>query len=487
MSYLARSLCLLAVLALFASPALTQAPPAASRALDASDERLPDELRAAGNGVRLEGVDPALPDLELERVSVFTEEAAIRIHADDGVQETPVGNLAFFRGRVGGRPGSRAVLSVGEDGAIHGFAVDGGRRWLLGRQRDGAAARPRLVARAYDEPWQLDGGAPFACDAEALSSAPSPLDVGDSLDQAVDGALTPVPAASSTSYTARVAVETDWELRQKFASTQDLVQYVGDLFNYASSIYEAEVGTSLLVSTVSVWDTSSDPWSQTSTACGLLEFGRWWNDNRAGESRTIAHFLSGKSNGGGIAWQGVLCDGEFHPGLFGFGPSAFGCSGLTPENDNYGGAYGYTGNLFGTFDIDNPSVMWDITAVTHEIGHNFSSPHTHDYCNVGGNANPVDRCASGCAGGAQGLPGPSGQGSGTIMSYCHLLGGYSNLSLTFGTGHPYGVVPERVPSRMRSHVESRAASSASCLAYVPSAGAIFQDGFESGGVSRWAG
>jgi hypothetical protein len=51
------------------------------------------------------------------------------------------------------------------------------------------------------------------------------------------------------------------------------------------------------------------------------------------------------------------------------------------------------------------------------------------------------------------------------MSYCHLLSpGMSNLSLTFGTGHPYGVLPQRVPDRMRAHVEATAAIAPTCLA-----------------------
>lgn len=49
-------------------------------------------------------------------------------------------------------------------------------------------------------------------------------------------------------------------------------------------------------------------------------------------------------------------------------------------------------------------------------------PHTHDYCGIGGNSNPVDSCVSGCKG-SGGLPSCSARtpyfngGSGTIMSY----------------------------------------------------------------------
>jgi len=51
------------------------------------------------------------------------------------------------------------------------------------------------------------------------------------------------------------------------------------------------------------------------------------------------------------------------------------------------------------------------------------------------------------------------------MSYCHLLSpGLGNLALTFGEGHPFGVAPGRVPTRMSAHVADTAAANPSCLA-----------------------
>jgi cysteine-rich repeat protein len=74
----------------------------------------------------------------------------------------------------------------------------------------------------------------------------------------------------------------------------------------------------------------------------------------------------------------------------------------------------------------NPDDTWDVIVVTHEIGHNFGSVHTHCY------VPPLDMCYSGepnCYSGPTSLP----SGGGTIMSYCHLLpGGVANINLTFG-------------------------------------------------------
>jgi hypothetical protein len=201
--------------------------------------------------------------------------------------------------------------------------------------------------------------------------------------------------------------------------------------------------------------------------------------------------MSGKDNGGGVAWVGVLCSSGFN-----YDTTGNGCS-LSPALDNYGGAYGYSGDMDGDFDINSPSVVWDIVVTSHEMGHNFNSPHTHCYEGIGGDPSAVDNCYAGQCGNSgcycgptslpSGCPG-SGQGCGTIMSYCHLLGGgLSNISLTFGNpgGVPftYGIKPERVPARMSSHVATTAGGSPSCLAPLDD---IFADGFESGDVSVWS-
>ncbi|HEX2253067.1 MAG TPA: M12 family metallo-peptidase [Thermoanaerobaculia bacterium] len=417
-----------------------------------------------GSALRVEGMvleagaQPAA--LELRRFQVFTPDASIVVHQAGGVERSLVPpSHAWYRGRVAGDPWSRVVLTVPAEGAVRGLVTRGGRVWALGEESGGRRAGA-LVARsvAADEAEE-----PFACGNDELPLAPHDDELFGSVPQAQ-----PELAATTTPYTARVAVETDYELFLRLGSVQAIVDYVADLFAYSSTIYDDEILTELQVSHVSTWVTPLDPWTQTSTSCAFFEFGRYWNDNRAAIPRTIAHFLSGKSTGGGVAWVGVLCQSPFNVNL---GSS---CPGLSPAEDNYGGGYGFTGSITGSFDPGNPSAVWDLVAASHEIGHNFNSPHTHCYGGIGGSSAPVDQCSSsqcgqpGCHCGTSVLPcGTVGGACGTLMSYCHLgSGGLSNIALTFGTGHPYGVTPQRVPNRMRAHVEARAASNAACLARV---------------------
>jgi hypothetical protein len=317
-------------------------------------------------------------------------------------------------------------------------------------------------------------------------------------------------------HTARVAIESDFEYYGKFGNVLAATNYAGDLIGYAAVVYWDEVGTSLAISSVSLYTSAGDPWTQSDGLCALFEFGQYWNANHAGVSRTIAHFLSGRATGGGVAWVGVLCSSAFSVDLDpdDGGPIPRQCPGLTPEVDTYGGGYGFTGSLSGTFQFAHPTVMWDILAVTHEIGHNFDSPHTHCYAGLGGDPRPIDQCSVGesggggdtcngttgtwtlnpeCACGTPALPGAgsltggtSGAGAGTIMSYCHqIFPGYSNVSYTFGRTHPFGVAAARAPSRMAAHVASVAAGAPACLA-AQAPGMPMADGFETGSFKRWS-
>ena len=403
----------------------------------------------------------------LERFQVFADDAKITIHGAGGTAKVlPAPANAYFRGSIDGEPDSKVFLTVLADGTAQGIVKRAEETYLIGGEEAPVKAlgAPLAMRRVDPALMKAGRGEGFACAADKLPQNQRPL--RDLLASDVSAApKADVAAAGTVLHTARVAIETDYEYYSIFNNTTAATNYVGSLIGYASTIYVNELSTSLVVQSVSLWTTSNDPWTQNNTACGLMEFGRYWNLNRTNVSRTIAHFLSGKNLGGGIAWIGVLCSG-------GFGASAS-CPSL-PTDANWGGGYGFTASISGAFNVNNPTVMWDIMAVAHEIGHNFDSPHSHCYNGLGGSSSPIDQCysgESGCYSGATSLPGPAGAGSGTLMSYCHLLrGSYSDISLTFGTNFPYGVQPGREAALMNNYVASTAAGNPSCLAPAASSG-----------------
>jgi hypothetical protein len=436
--------------------------------------------------------------LALERFEVFAPTARIVVHTATGDEFLPAPANVYLRGRIEGEAGSRVVLSVLATGEIRGLATATGRTWLFGS----AGEDPRLLVREVQTASELvEAGGEFRCALDDLG--PAAFRAGSAAEEdpfaaLLGGSATPGSKSGGAEvsgeggtfdHTAVIAIETDQEflaLGPIAGNTTTATNYIADLVAFASSIYSDELQTSWVVGDVSLW-TVADPWAQTNPACGLIDFGRYWNNNNGGVTRTVTHFLSGKSTNSGIAWIGVLCSGAFSIDA---AQVATGCSPALTGVSNWGGAYGYTSGIDANFDLNSPSVVWDIMAFTHEIGHNFNSPHTHCYQGLGGNAASVDNCyagqcgQSGCYCGATSLPGGTGTGSGTIMSYCHLLsGGFGNTSLTLGLDHPFGVMPERVPSRMRSHVVSVAAGNPSCLAPI---GIVFIDGFGSGNTGAWS-
>jgi hypothetical protein len=419
-----------------------------------------------GSRLRVENVETAdtgeTSAFVLERFNVFTADAKITVHGAQGDEELPPPANAYFRGTVAGQPGSRVFLAVLPDGTAQGMVNEGEEMYLIGGDDEPAAKAlraPLAMHRIDPRALKASRGEGFQCDNELLPPGRSTLEGLDFTRQAPAGlaAKAAIPAKLAA-YQARVAIESDYEFYAKFNDATKASTYVGNLIGYASTIYQAEINTSLAVQSISLWTTSSDPWTQTSATCGLMEFGRYWNLNKTGVSRSIAFFMSGRA-GSGVSWTGTLCSGAFG--------SSSNCPGV-PTDAPWGGGYAFTAGMSGSFNISSPTVVWDIMSVAHEIGHNFNSPHTHCYNGIGGNASPVDQCRSGesgCYVGTQTLPGPVGAGSGTIMSYCHLLtGAYTNITMTFGTSHPYGVQPARVPSRMSAYVASMAAANPACLA-----------------------
>ncbi len=434
--------------------------------LDLEDAAL--QLPLAGT-LRLEGLQletkgtPATA--ELERFRVFAPDAQIVLHGADGDTYLPVPRNAYFRGQIVGDPGSRVVFSVLETGGARGLITRGGRTWIMGNAKGAKAASYALTVREI-APGELAGRS-FSCDTDLLPPPPAQLPLI---------AAGPVPGnkAVTASYTARVAYETDREYLDKFdGNTTSATNYIGDLTAHASTIYGTEVDTTWQVASVSLWS-SSDPWTQQNRrSCLLFEFSRYWNQRNPMPGtpvRTVAHLLNATDTNGGEAFFDGLCRHGWS-----LDSSDAGCS-LTPAIDDYGGSYGVSGGIRGDFDINDPQSVWDIVVLVHEVGHNFNSPHTHCYGNIGGSPDPIDPCSradcgySGCWCGAPSLPlgcPGEGQGCGTIMSYCpELPGGNANVALTLGApvgGHPYGVMPERVPNLQRVYVAAQAAAYPGCL------------------------
>jgi hypothetical protein len=198
---------------------------------NANQPNLPEVAQGIpkGGALRIFGLDLdqfGVVNLELERFTVFAPDAEILI---DGDFPASPPNNAYFRGRANGLPNAIVVLTVPEHGAMRGLITDEAGIWLLaGKSGHGA---PGLENRKVGKD-ELTSLPPFECGTEAL-----PIDVGE-LAGETSGAASIDTAAlpGNVSHTARVAVETDSEYFAKFGNATDALNYMGDIFAYASTV-----------------------------------------------------------------------------------------------------------------------------------------------------------------------------------------------------------------------------------------------------------
>lgn len=398
-------------------------------------------------------LDPFSPPqkLMLRRFTIFSSETRFVENTTQGPIEHPLPNMYFFQGHVDGQPKTLAYLSIQENGQIQGIITNQGRYWILaGGDTPGSPANG--IAASEVEPADLQHfSQPFQCGADALKGPRLP---SKQLSKRNLGPPKQLASFTGANFNAVIAIESDFEYFSLFGSSIAALAHASNLIGFASTVFSEEINIALSLGITTIWSAPNDPWTETQAECALYEFGRAWNNGQGSVDRTLAHFLSGKKAGGGIAWTGVLCQDEFVYNL------DHACPQMSPRVDTYGGDFGFSGNLTGNFNPQNPSIVWDIYVFMHEIGHNFNSPHTHCYSLIGGNRQPIDLCSSvecgtdNCYCGATSLPcATPGTGCGTLMSYCHRLAGdLNNISLTYGTDHPHGIEPERVPQRMSQAV-----------------------------------
>ena len=210
----------------------------------------------------------------------------------------------------------------------------------------------------------------------------------------------------------RMYVEADYTLFQNKGSVASVVTYMTGVFSQVSALYTNE-SINLVLHDLYVWDIV-DPYTGPSSLDYLTQFRDTKNGVYNGD---LAH-LVGIHSLGGIAYLDVLCNGFYGVG--------------------YSSIYSTYSNV--------PTYSWTVEVITHEIGHNLGSSHTHS-CVWNGNNTAIDGCGP-AAGYSDGCDGPIPGNGGTIMSYCHLLG---NVGINFNNG--FGPQPG---DRIRSEVYNAA-------------------------------
>jgi hypothetical protein len=300
-----------------------------------------------------------------------------------------------YAGTVQGEPDSRVYLGFGRGDGAHltvGSIEIGTDSWWIsdGGLRARARGLPPMIAHESALAAQSVEG--LACAAAELAENARHEGSG-----AGEGGI----AGGAACREFRIAVDTDTEftMSAQGGNTVAAAQYALLLMGASSQVYARDVDVRIPITFLRLW-TGEDPWTMTGMVDQLYQYRDYWAANESAIARDLGHHLAGRGLGGGVAWLSVACSNQD----YGFGLSS-------------GVGYGFPYPL-----IDHDHGNWEPMVVSHELGHNFGAPHTHDH-------NPQ---ADGC-----GTNDCSQAWSGTIMSYCHgCPGGMSNVSLLF---HPYSI------------------------------------------------
>ncbi|MCC7012208.1 MAG: hypothetical protein IT454_06595 [Planctomycetes bacterium] len=364
--------------------------------------------------VALDGL--SLPDgraLELDLVRLRPERLGFRYFVDGAPRADLLDGLGLtiWKGSVRGAEHSDVMLSFSHLGAQGWIQLDGELIHLMARpDANGnwwnAETLVTTESALNAAGLQLDGDCnaqrPPRTSAEEREASGASSGASQSGTPPSSGLMGP----GCSLLECKVSLETDFQYFQKFNDLGAQTVYTTTLWTYISSRYESQVNTVLTFPYVAFYTASNDPWTTpdapgTSSAM-LTEFRNAWTGNVPNGGR-VGHFMSGAALGGGVAWLDTLCANDYN----------FGVSGNI--------------NSLAVFPIVPASTNWDFMVCAHELGHNFSAPHTHDYCP------PLDQCApSGYFGSCQTQQVCTNQG--TIMSYCHLCsGGTANITTYFHT------------------------------------------------------
>ncbi len=300
-----------------------------------------------------------------------------------------------YLGNVVGEPSSTVGFTLTKD-QLYGVVAFNGNNYNIELNTRNDDGDYYLLYKQEDYKRPLN----FQCDTRETPFIPS-----------LNGLRSPDNVGSSRSVsTVDIYIECDYQMFLTNGTTTATITYATNLFNMVAGIYGASTNPSsgprgantiLNLSQLVVWSTP-DPYdaANLNNAGELLDLFVCQHSTSDYNGR-LAHILTTASVGGGIAQRNDC-------------PSTTG----THTSPLYGAS-----GIHNTFNPNLSIYSWDINVLAHELGHQFSSPHTHD-CAWNGNDTPIDCCGNNAGYGScdcnAGVPSPAG----TIMSYCHIT--YTN-------------------------------------------------------------
>lgn len=305
-----------------------------------------------------------------------------------------------YRGVVQGKEGSSLVaLSVFENEAMGFVSIEGRKTLSLGK----------LKEEGFHALYSDDDLGIKSTDTGCLTSSDEQNVILDEIYAKLD--KNQMARTTATTKCLKVYFETDYGMYQNLGnSVTNVENFVTGLFNEVATLYDND-GINTEISQIFVWSTPDSYSSSIST--GLNDFVA----ARATFNGDVAQLLTYKS-------------GDNDPNnLSNAGGRANGIGGLCVTGNTSLSPHAHTVLFPPNPVVTVPTFSRQVKVVTHEMGHNLGSRHTHA-CVWNGNNTAIDGC-SGFTEGSCATPG-NPAGGGTIMSYCDRTSVGINFNLGFG-------------------------------------------------------
>lgn len=339
-------------------------------------------------------IDGQWETISLVKNNRITEDIILTTQDKDGQQPFSYKFGSYYYGKINGQPNSLVSISFFENDIIGLISTVQGN-YVIGKSN---------VKNPIENEYIVYN------DQDMLVKEIFPCNTSDANKVALNHPIElPINVEAYTTKCVKIYFECDFQTYSDNGSnTTTTTNYVTGLFNLVSTLY---LNDSILtsISQINIW-TATDPYAAfNSTSDMLTEFSTQKSNN--GFVGDLAHLLSTRGVGGGIAWLDVFCSSNYYK-------------------------TGVSGSLSTTL-TPLPTFSWNAEVVTHELGHNMGSPHTHA-CAWNGNNTRIDNCGGNYniayqEGTCNSFP-ANPVGGGTIMSYCHLIGGIGiNFNLGFGS------------------------------------------------------
>jgi hypothetical protein len=321
-------------------------------------------------------------ELELIPINIYGPQFRLLNAAN---QEIPITKSIHYKGIIKGNPISLVALSI-SNGEISGFISNEDGNYVLGKLKK---SENYILYNDRD----LLQKKPFDCGAseEKIRQVAS-----------INSCSTaPVRDTTEACNPVLIHLEADYQIfKDHDSSMVSATNFVTHLFAQVVVLYDRE-WIAVQISELKIWD-APEPF-MTEWMVNFYQLYHSFGDYLAGNfNGDIAHLMSSRPFGGGMGEIDVLCS-----------------KGWSVSTD------------VGDTVVELPTYSRAVKVITHEIGHNLGSPHSHSClwpCGALDNCWTVEQKPDG--GWCNLSPFPEVRG--TIMSYCDIGGGSIDLYNGFG-------------------------------------------------------